>query len=116
MPSERSGPEADFDYLTAFFRFDVKTSPGPGAGGVNFQSFSRFRIFPIASLQVQTMPEACCQLPNSQCAKYLGPGSGGTLHSHSSTAATRQNGHSGGDYSSQTASPLTQLQVFRTAD
>ncbi|TNN62354.1 hypothetical protein EYF80_027424 [Liparis tanakae] len=32
------------------------------------------------------------------------------------TAATGQNGRSGGDYSSQTTSPLTQLQVFRTAD
>ncbi|TNN39607.1 hypothetical protein EYF80_050225 [Liparis tanakae] len=32
------------------------------------------------------------------------------------TVATGQNGHSERNYSSQTASPLTQLQVFRTAD
>jgi len=38
---------------------------------------------------------------------HKGPGSGGTLHSHSSTAATCQNGRSVGNYSSQTASPLT---------
>jgi len=41
------------------------------------------------------------------------PGGGGTLHSHSSAVGTCQNGHSGGNYSSQTASPLTQLQVLR---